>query len=717
MERAGPPYRFGAFRLDVDRRLLERAGAPVTLGPRGFDILRMLVEQRERVLSRAEILASVWSGLSVEEHNLSVQISKLRRALGDTGEEGQVIATIPGRGYQFVALLEAPELPVAIEPAEAAPAAPAAPAARSRIVAGRGVVLGSACLLLAAAGAWAVLRRPPPLAPPLSIVVMPLRDLSDRPGQAYLADAIGDDLTTELAQLPGSTVIARETADSYKGRAVPVGEVGRILHVRYLLEGSVRAEDASLHINAQLIDVATGGHLWAQRFDVTRTSLEDTREIIVHRIASALDVELVAAASAHSQQDRPDDPSALDLFFKARSILDHDDSLKGFDTAQALLEQSVARQPGFGDALAELGSMLLRKIQSVDDPTDQADYAEAKAMIARALAVSPRNARALGARGQALVIEGHYAGAAYAARAALAGDASNLAALGVLAKSAFNQGQLEEAAQALQALLRINPGSLSERPRLLLLGNVRLLEGRDDEAIDLLERSVAGDPEPRPGVDSWGRAEGARTLLIAAHALRGDLARARDLYRDYDRVWPHRSVWRIAATASRPLAALPGFARLLAALRQSGMPEFASERADDGIAPSHTPLRGEIFEPTPTTVPGARTIDTAELSRMLQSRPETLLIDLGSGAAVPSGAVWEDEEARTGDDLAFIESAMRHAAGKPGRPLVVMSDGVYGAASYNAVLRLVSSGQPVLWYRGGEEAWAGAQLPAADRRG
>ncbi len=702
---AKPLYRFGAFELDLDRRSLQRAGEPVPVSPRGFDILAALVEERDQVLSRAEIMARVWPGISVEEHNLSVQMSKLRRALGDTGDDGQVIATVPGRGYRFVAALDEPEADL---PLPAVPEAAVTRWPRRRRVAAAGAAV------LACVVGWAVLRPAVRPAPPLSIVVMPLRDLGGGPDQAYLADAISDDLTTDLAQIPGSTVIARETADSYKGRAVPVGEVGRALGVRYLLEGSLRAEGGSLHINAQLIDTGSGAHLWAQRFDIARAGLGEARDTIVRRIASALNVELVAAESARSLHDRPDDPTALDLFFRARSILDHDDTLHGFQAAQRLLEQSVAKQPGFGDALAELGAMLLRKIQSVDDPDDQADFAEATTMIARARAVSPRNARALAAHAQAMVIQGRYAEAAYAAREALGGDPSDVVALGALAKSAFQQGMLDEAGRAWETLLRINPGARSDRSRLLGLGYVRLLQGRTDAAVDLIQRAVAGDPELHAGADNWGRAEGARMLLTAAAAMRGDVAEAHRRYVAYDGLWPHRSVWRIAASASRKVAALPGFSALLAALRQAGMPDFTDEHADFGVAPSAAPLPLETFTPTPLSVPGAMTIDTAGLVRMLQ-QPQTMLIDLGAGVSVPPGAVWEDEDAQTGDNLAFVEASVQRAGGWS-RQVVVMSRGPCESASYNVVLRLVSAGRQVVWYRGGEEAWAKAGLASIDHR-
>ena len=114
-------HSFGPFRLDTQHRRLERDGVAVPLSSRAFDILQVLVEERGRVLSRAEIMARVWPGLAVEEHNLSVQMSKLRRALGDTGDEAAVIATLPGRGYRFVATVDAQR------PPDAATRSPAPP--------------------------------------------------------------------------------------------------------------------------------------------------------------------------------------------------------------------------------------------------------------------------------------------------------------------------------------------------------------------------------------------------------------------------------------------------------------------------------------------------------------------------------------------------------------------------------------------------------------
>ncbi len=763
-------HSFGPFRLDPQRRRLERDGVAVPLSPRAFDILQVLVEERGRVLSRAEIMARVWPGLAVEEHNLSVQMSKLRRALGDTGEEAAVIATLPGRGYRFVAAVDAPApqpgtAAPAVVPAPTAPLGPSptlpptgdvapgpappgdavpeaappdpppptaappvsAPAAspvpprrttvqpsRPRHV--RRLAATLAATALAGLAAWLALRPARPPAPALSIVVMPFRDLSDGAGEAYLADAIGDDLTTDLAHIPGSTVIARETADSYKGRAVPAAEIGRALGVRYLVEGSLRAEGGMLHVNAQLIDARDARHLWAQRFDVDRDALGTARDAIVGRIATALGVELVAADSARSREDRPNDPGALDLFLRARSILDRDDSLDGFCAAQSLLERAVALEPASATPLAELGATLLRKVRSADDPTEQADVAEARAMIARALQASPRNPRALAAQAHALLIEGRLPEAIHAAQAALATDPANLDALAVTARGAAAQGRLDDAAQAFSTLLRLNPGSVANRPRLLQLANVRLLQGDTEAAVDLLGRATAGDPEPAPGVDSWGRAERCQPA---------DDRRPRDARRDGGRPRALRPL-RGAVAAPQHLAhRRPGDAR-------DG--DAAGLRADAGRAARgrHAGLRRRARRPprrrhhAPAAVRQLRAHAPCRArrgerghrraGRTARGRPRA------PGARPRRRAprcrrtrVWEDPAAHDDSDDAFLDAAVRDAA--PNRQIVVMADGPYGSAGYDGVLHLVSLGRRgVCWYRGGEEAWAASGMAAVDHR-
>ena len=421
--------------------------------------------------------------------------------------------------------------------------------------------------------------------------------------------------------------------------------------------------------------------------------------------------------SARSRRDRLNDPTALDLFFQARSILDHNDSLAGFRAAQSLLERAIALQPNFADALAELSSALVRKTLSVEDVDSEMDTANAGKLATRALSVSPRHPVALAARAQLLYYEYRISEATYAARDALEAEPTNLGALAVLARCAWDEGHLDESATAFETILRLNPNGASNKPRLLVLGNIRLLQGRLSEAIDLAQRAVAGDPAPSPGVDSWGRAEGAQTLLIAAKALSGHMQDAQALYARFAELWPHRTVWRIGALANRPLAQLPGFAKFLDALHAAGMPICADEHANDHLMPSVRPLPADIFVATPLSVPGAETIDTAGLAVLRTQASHLLILDVGGGAALIPGAIIRVTSEQAEDDGAFIDSTLQRARLEAGTQIVVMGDGTYGSGSYNAVLHLLSSrAQHVFWYRGGEEAWAASGGPFEDSR-
>ena len=197
-------FQFEDFRLDRRGGLFRCNGAdtfePVAIGSRALDILGMLIERAGEVVSKDEIIAAVWPGTVVEDSNLTVQISALRRVLDRGRSNGSCIQTVSGRGYRFVAPIRVSE-----------PAAKVAPQS-----------------------------TPPQSTPRLSIVVLPFTNLSNDPDQEYFADGLTDDLTTDLSRISGSFVIARGTAFTYKGKAVDGREVGRELGVRYALEGSVR---------------------------------------------------------------------------------------------------------------------------------------------------------------------------------------------------------------------------------------------------------------------------------------------------------------------------------------------------------------------------------------------------------------------------------------------------------------------------------------------
>ena len=293
----------------------------VKVGGRALDLLGALVERHGKVLSKAEIMAAVWPNRVVEDGNLTLQISALRRILDRGRSEGSCIQTVAGRGYRFAA---------AVTPVEAAfPAA----AAISRGSTGS--------------------------VPRLSIAVLPFTNLSSDPEQEYFADGITDDLTTDLSRIAGSFVIACSTAFTYKGKPVDVKQVGRELGVSYVLEGSVRRSGSRVRMNVQLIDAQTGGHLWAERFDIARQNLAEAEDEIIGRLARTLNLELVEAVGRRIEQERATDPDTHDLamrgwalFYRPRAAATLQDARRAFERALALEPPSIDARIGLATVLA-----------------------------------------------------------------------------------------------------------------------------------------------------------------------------------------------------------------------------------------------------------------------------------------------------------------------------------------------------------------------------
>jgi TolB-like protein len=277
--------RHGLFRRD-ELGILQ----PVAIGGRALDLLGVLVERHGEVFSKAEIMAAVWPKAVVEEGNLTLQVSALRRVLDRGRSEGSCIQTVARRGYRFAAAVTRVE-------------------AEARSVTAAVSQTGTGPL------------------PRLSIAVLPFTNLSSDPEQEYFADGITDDLTTDLSRIAGSFVIACSTAFTYKGKPVDVKQIGRELGVRYVLEGSVRRSGSQVRTNVQLIDAETGGHVWAERFETDRRNLAEAEDEITGRLARTLNLELVEDVGRRIEQERAIDPDAHDLamrgwasYYRPRSV-------------------------------------------------------------------------------------------------------------------------------------------------------------------------------------------------------------------------------------------------------------------------------------------------------------------------------------------------------------------------------------------------------------
>jgi len=279
-----------------------------------------LIENRDRVVSRDELIQTVWKERVVADVTISSRINAARRAVGDTGGNQAVIKTVPRRGFKFIAHIE----PAGDEGS--------VPAARS-------------------VGKDDLPDAPPRTKP--SIAVLPFTNMSGDPEQEYFADGMADDIITELSRMPWFSVIARNSSFAYKGQAFDIKQIGRELGVAYVLEGSVRRSGNRLRINAQLVDASTGGHIWAERYDREITDIFDIQDEITRAVIAAVGPEFVSAELRRSRRKNPDELSAWECMMRGRA---HAWKLSRADaeTARELFEKAMALAPESGMGASDL---------------------------------------------------------------------------------------------------------------------------------------------------------------------------------------------------------------------------------------------------------------------------------------------------------------------------------------------------------------------------
>ena len=273
-------YLFEDFVLDSDRRELRRGGELLSVEPQVFDLLQYLIRNRDRVVSKDDLMNAVWQGRIVSDATLSSRINAARSALHDNGEEQRLIRTILRKGIRFVGAVreeDGAEAMVAVEQPKPGLGLPDRP----------------------------------------SIAVLPFVNMSGDPEQDYFADGMVEDIITGLSRIKWLFVIARNSSFSYKGRAVDVKQVGRDLGVRYVLEGSVRKAGNRVRISGQLIEAEDGRHLWAERYDRDLTDVFALQDEITINVVAAIEPNLRRAEIERVRRKRPDNFDAYDLLLRA----------------------------------------------------------------------------------------------------------------------------------------------------------------------------------------------------------------------------------------------------------------------------------------------------------------------------------------------------------------------------------------------------------------
>ena len=359
-------YLFEDYAFDPDRRELYRGAEVVPIAPQVFDLLDYLIRNRERVVSKDDLINAVWNGRSVSDAALTTRLNVARTTIGDSGEEQRLIKTLPRKGFRFVGTVvevqerECTAVPDnAVEPPNSALTLPDKP----------------------------------------SIAVLPFQNMSGDPNQDYFADGIVDEITTALSRFKSLFVIARNSSFTYKGKAVDIKQIGRELGVRYVLEGSVRKVAGKVRIIGQLIDAGTGVHLWADRFEGDLGDVFTLQDRMTESVVSAIEPK-VFQTEIDLATHRTNNANAYDLCLRATPHL-HSFTRGGSAEALRLVSRALESDPRYAFAATLAGSCHLQNVTQGWAADPKSEFAEGLRLLQLALSIDGNDHLALSMLGYA----------------------------------------------------------------------------------------------------------------------------------------------------------------------------------------------------------------------------------------------------------------------------------------------------------------------------
>jgi TolB-like protein/Flp pilus assembly protein TadD len=512
--------------LDIDRRELRRGAQQIAVGPQVFDLLVYLVQNRERVVTKDDLLDAIWSGRFVSESNLTTRINAARKAIGDTGEEQRLIRTVPRKGFRFV-----------------------------------GVVTCEAENVKDVPGSTVTTPKALPLPDKPSIAVLPFDNMSGDREQEYFADGMVEDIITALSRFRQLFVIARNSTFTYKGRAVDVKQVGRELGVRYVLEGSVRRSDNRVRIAAQLIDATTATHLWADRFDSAIENIFDLQDRLTATVVGAVAPQLQQAEIKRAKRKPTESLDAYELFFRGMANF-YQTTLEGTNEALRLFHRAVELDPDFASAYGMAAYCYFwRKLNGWTVNFEQ-EMGEAGRLARRAVDLGQDDAVALSFGGYTLAhAAGDVEGAAAFIDRALTLNPNLAAAWHFSGITKILLGEPDIAIEHLAIAMRLSPLDLFIHYGQGLTGLAHLCAGRYDEACMWGEKSLQGGPNYVPGYRN----------AAASNALAGRTDKAQKIAARFRQLDPG---FRISSIKDfLPFRRPEDLARYEDGLRKAGLPE------------------------------------------------------------------------------------------------------------------------------------------------
>lgn len=400
--------RFGPFIFDREQMKLTRNGRTVALGSRGTALLAALADAKGSVVGKETLIDAAWPGTVVEEANLTVQIAALRRALGAGPDEHDWIVTVPRVGYRLV--------------------------------------WPQASGTATASGAPAV-------------AVLPFENLSSDPEQSFLADGVVEELITALSRFRTFAVVARNSTFVYKGRAVDVRDVARDLGVRYVLEGSVRRSGNRVRVAAQLIEGASGAHLWAEKFEGAVADIFDFQDQITKSVIGLIEPQIRKAEIERARRKRPESVDAWDLYVQAVPLV-YGANVLAYTEAIDLLDRALALEPDYAPALAFASWAHEKRRTFGGGAVAAADDVEVSLALAqRALEADPDDALAMALLGwERILFRSDYSGLALCSRAVEL-NPNNRAVLDLTAVAHLFAGDLDKVIAYGTRALQLSPGA------------------------------------------------------------------------------------------------------------------------------------------------------------------------------------------------------------------------------------------------------------------
>ena len=397
-------------------------------------------------------------------------------------------------------------------------------------------------------------------APRLSIVVLPFANLGGDPEPEYFVDGVTESLTTDLSRINGAFVIARNTAYTFKGKAVDVKKLGGELNVRYVLEGSVQRAGNRLRVNVQLIDAETGNHLWAERFDKPVADLFDMQDEIVSRLANTLDTQLIAAEARRAERSL--NPDAMDLYFQGRAWANKGITPEYMALARCFFERALVLDPNNIEALLGTALVDTSSIHLIDNRA--ARMAAAETVLIKVLSIAPLHALAHMHLGLVQMFTNRAALGIAECQRALALDRNLANAHAFIGAAKFFTGRSAETEAHIDEALRLSPRDTGAFRWFQFAGFAQLHLGHDEAAISWLRR----------GIEANRNYPLMHFTLGAALALRGSMDEARPAVQAGLALDPDFTIrrYRAGSPNDNPIF-LAGRERIYEGMRLAGVPE------------------------------------------------------------------------------------------------------------------------------------------------